>query len=443
MGSEQHPLRQSGIYRNLPTFDESIRGLKAIVVGATGISGFNTMRSLLDTPDRWATIYALSRSPPTDEMLSLFSSEQQSRIQHVSVDLTSSGEDIASSLTKAKVVADYVFFYGYIHPHGKSAMDPAMADALVEANAPIFDNFLQALPLAEIKPKRILLQTGGKQYGGHIGRARTPFIESDPQPTHLTDNFYYHQESRLFQFCEQNPGTDWNVVMPFGVIGAVPGAGMNMFLPFAIMAAIQAEKGEPLFFGSDIDSWQCEYVHSSARLTGFLSEWAVLEEKCKNQRFNAVDGVAMSWDRFYEELARWYGAVKRTDGPELDESKFDKNVQLAGGENAPLGYGPTSEIKLSRTFNDWVKEPSTRETWDKIKRSSAGKITSDPFNGGVDLVMADFAFYHIGQASFAKVRRFGFSGFVDSMESVFEMYQEMAKMGVIPAPKVDAAKPMI
>ncbi|KAK4897782.1 hypothetical protein LTR27_004554 [Elasticomyces elasticus] len=398
MGSEQHPLRQSGIYRNLPTFDESIRGLKAIVVGATGISGFNTMRSLLDTPDRWATIYALSRSPPTDEMLSLFSSEQQSRIQHVSVDLKSSGEDIASSLTKAKVVADYVFFYGYIHPHGKSAMDPAMADALVEANAPIFDNFLQALPLAEIKPKRILLQ---------------------------------------------NPGTDWNIVMPFGVIGAVPGAGMNMFLPFAIMAAIQAEKGEPLFFGSDIDSWQCEYVHSSARLTGFLSEWAVLEEKCKNQRFNAVDGVAMSWDRFYEELARWYGAVKRTDGPELDESKFDKNVQLAGGKNAPLGYGPASEIKLSRTFNDWVKEPSTQETWDKIKRSSAGKITSDPFNGGVDLVMADFAFYHIGQASFAKVRRFGFSGFVDSMESVFEMYQEMAKMGVIPAPKVDAAKPMI
>jgi hypothetical protein len=29
------------------------------------------------------------------------------------------------------------------------------------------------------------------------------------------------------------------------------------------------------------------------------------------------------------------------------------------------------------------------------------------------------------------------------MESVFEMFQDMAKMGIIPAPIVDAAKPMI
>jgi hypothetical protein len=46
MGSERLPLRQCGIYRNLPTFDASITGLKALVIGATGISGFNTMRSV-------------------------------------------------------------------------------------------------------------------------------------------------------------------------------------------------------------------------------------------------------------------------------------------------------------------------------------------------------------------------------------------------------------
>jgi len=41
------------------------------------------------------------------------------------------------------------------------------------------------------------------------------------------------------------------------------------------------------------------------------------------------------------------------------------------------------------------------------------------------------------------LRRFGFNGFVDTMESVFEVYQDMAKMGVIPAPIVNAANPMI
>ena len=29
----------------------------------------------------------------------------------------------------------------------------------------LFDNFLQALDVAEIKPKRIMLQTGAKNYG--------------------------------------------------------------------------------------------------------------------------------------------------------------------------------------------------------------------------------------------------------------------------------------
>lgn len=75
MSSNNYPLRTSGIYRNLPTFDPSIEGLKAAVVGATGISGFNTIRSLLDSPKRWSTIYALSRSPLTDEMLLLLTRE--------------------------------------------------------------------------------------------------------------------------------------------------------------------------------------------------------------------------------------------------------------------------------------------------------------------------------------------------------------------------------
>jgi hypothetical protein len=74
---------------------------------------------------------------------------------------------------------------------------------------------------------------------------------------------------------------------------------------------------------------------------------------------------------------------------------------------------------------------------------SGGKVKVDVFESGLDSDMADFVFYRIGQPSVAKLRRFGFNGFVDTMESVFEMFQDMAKMGIIPAPIVDAAKPMI
>lgn len=167
----------------------------------------------------------------------MLSPEQQARLKHIPVDLTATAEQTSATLQKAtggKV--DYVFFYGYIHPKGKSAMDPSMAEALVETNVPIFEKFLQALTLAHIQPKRILLQTGGKTYGGRIGRARTPYIESDPRPDHLSQNFYYPQEEALYKFCQENPGTDWNVVRPSGIIGPVPGAGMNSFLPFAVLA---------------------------------------------------------------------------------------------------------------------------------------------------------------------------------------------------------------
>jgi hypothetical protein len=96
-------------------------------------------------------------------MLSLLTKEQWSRIQHVSVDMTSSAEDIAKALREANVAADYISYNAYLSPKsGKSAMNPSTAEKLVEADVPPFKNFLSSLPIAGIKPKRILLQTGGK-----------------------------------------------------------------------------------------------------------------------------------------------------------------------------------------------------------------------------------------------------------------------------------------
>ncbi|THV74701.1 hypothetical protein D6C97_06112 [Aureobasidium pullulans] len=442
MSSQDYPLRSSGIYRNLPTFDPSIKDLDAVVVGATGISGFNTIRSLLDSPGRWSTIYALSRSPIPEEMLSLLTEEQQSHIKHVSIDLTASGDKLASQLKEGGVKADYVFFYGYISPKNVSAMDPKAEEELVKANVPIFKNFLEALETAKLEPKRILLQTGGKNYGGQIGRARLPYIESDPQPRHLSQNFYYPQEDMLKKYCQDHPSTSWNVIRPFGVIGSVSKAGMNMMLPFAIIASVQAKKNAPIFFGGDIEEWQYEYLHSSARLTGFLSEWAVLENECANQAFNAHDGSPMSWDLFYNELARWYGAPG-VAGPELDDSKFN-DVVLAGGKDSPLGYGPPTRIRISRSAADWAKNDTNKTTYEQIIQESNGSIKTNAYEDNMEQFdMVDFVYYKIGQPSSAKFRRFGFSGFVDTIESVFEMYTDLAKMGIIPAPKVEAAKPMI
>ncbi|KAH6642695.1 hypothetical protein C7974DRAFT_385968 [Boeremia exigua] len=357
--------------------------------------------------------------------------------------MTSSAEDIAQALRKANIEADYIFYYAYLSPKsGNSAMKPETAQELVEANVPPFKNFLGSLPLAGIAPKRILLQTGGKNYGVHIGRSRASHVESDPQPRHLAPNFYYHQEDALKAFCNEHPETGWNIVFPFAIIGSTEYASMNVFMGFAIFAAVQAHKSEPLKFGGDFEAWQFEGGQSTARLTGYLSEWAVLEEKCANQSFNAIDGGLLSYDRFFQELGRWYG-VGEVQGPELDESKL-QTITLAGGKDAPLGWGPPTRIRYSKTLAQWASDPSVKTTWGEIMAKSNGQVTANPWEGNLsEFFTGGLEYLPVNTASMNKVRRFGFSGYVDTLESVFEMYQEMAALGLLPQMVVDSANPQI
>ncbi len=336
MGSERYPVQHKGIYHNLPTFDPSIKNLAAIVTGANGISGFHTMRVLLGSRERWSKVYALSRRPPPKEMMALLSESQRARVQHVAVDFLEDPKKIAEAMKSAGVTADYIFFYSYLQPKpppGQAVW--SNAEELVKVNSALLDNFLGALSQAKITPKRFLLQTGAKNYGIHLGRARTPAIESDPQPVHLEPNFYYPQEKSLFAFCKAN-NTSWNVIRPAWILGAVNNAQMNALHPFAIYAAVQAQKGEPLYFPGDWATWQAEPQHSTAMLTGYLSEWAVLEDKCKNEAFNATDSGPWSFDRFYEELTRWFGVKKGVHPPEEDPTKF---VEIKGksGKDTPMG----------------------------------------------------------------------------------------------------------
>jgi len=126
---------------------------------------------------------------------------------------------------------------------------------------------------------------------------------------------------------------------------------MNIFLHFSVMAVAQSQKQESIFFGGDLNEWQNDCCHSSASLTCYLSEWAILKDKCKNQSFKSQDGNLLSWDRFLEELARWFDVRMGIQGPGMDESKF-QTIGLAGGEDASLGYGPSAVLRISRSLAD-------------------------------------------------------------------------------------------
>ena len=191
-------------------------------------------------------------------------------------------------------------------------------------NKLLLSNFLDALDIAKIKPQSIMLQTGAKNYGGHLGPPKQPSEEWDPRVT-LEPNFYYYQEDVLWDYCKKH-NINWNIGMPASILGAVPDAAMNVCLPLAIYATVCKHLNQPLAFFGDYDAWQSVVVQSSAMLNGFLEEWAVLSPTAKNQKFNACDSSAFSNESFWPRFAGWYGLEwtgPQTEGLTTTEWGYD------------------------------------------------------------------------------------------------------------------------
>lgn len=278
-------IQTKGIYHGLPVYPDSLKGLTAIITGANGISGHYMLRVLSQSPERWTKIYALSRRPP------YFGGGLPQNVEHISCDFLKSPSEIASVLKEHNVKADYVFFFAYLQPPPKEGKGLwSDAHEMVRVNSLLLDNFIGALREASITPKRFMLQTGAKNYGIHHGPAKIPQEESDPRvEIEGEPNFYYPQEDSLWKFCKES-GAGWNVCMPGPILGGVADAAMNLAFPLAVYAAISRELGEKLKFPSDEKAYQANSSMSSAMMNAYMEEWAVLEDKAKDQKFNTFDG---------------------------------------------------------------------------------------------------------------------------------------------------------
>ena len=179
-------------------------------------------------------------------------------------------------------------------------------------------NFIASLQQSGLQPKRILLQTGAKHYGFHIGPATNPSFESDPR-IDLEANFYYPQEDALFEYCNTT-GVTWNIVRPSYIIGAVRDSALNHMVGLSIYASVQAHLRQPLAFPGDYAAWDREFCQSTALLNGYFEEWALLTDEAANEAFNIQDGLPFTWGRFWTYLAEWYGTTWTP--PETDEAKY-------------------------------------------------------------------------------------------------------------------------
>jgi len=90
MSSSTLTVESKGIYHHLPTFPaHDGKRYSAIVTGANGISGSAIVDVLAESPERWGTVYAISRRPPVSA---------QPQVKPIAADFLESPERIAELL---------------------------------------------------------------------------------------------------------------------------------------------------------------------------------------------------------------------------------------------------------------------------------------------------------------------------------------------------------
>lgn len=271
-----------------------------------------------------------------------------------------------------------------------------------------------------------MLQTGAKHYGLHLGLVKQPMQEWDPL-VNIEPNFYYYQEEKLATYCSSN-SLSYNIVMPSTILGAVPDAAMNGAFPLAVFCAVNWHLKRPLEYPGSVASWQMPQCMSSSMLNAYLEEWAVLQPNAGNQRFNALDNSEFTWEAAWPLVAGWYGMEWK--GPVEDPAAF----QTRTFPHNPRGYGSKGTVQIRMRMSDWAKRDDVKAAWKEMTQQYG--LRGDGEFHEVDRTF-DFLDGTLNRAapillSADKARKLGWHGYVDSAESLLEVFDDFARIKMIP-----------
>jgi len=431
----------------------------AIVAGATGILGREIVFELSRSPQQWPTVHALSRSKKE---------EYPNNVIHHHIDLQSSASEMASSLQNVR--CEYVFFAAYLQKDSEQEN--------WDVNGALLSNFLEALVTtgAMRDVKRILLVTGAKQYGVHLGAVKNPMLESDPWLTgpEWPPNFYYNQQNILREFCSTH-NKEWTVTYPNDVIGYAYGNFMNLALAIAIYASVTRELGQELVFPGAPEFYTKFDSFTSSKLHAEFCAWAALEPRAANEAFNVVNGDTESWQNLWPKVASRFDVKVKPDqfasgfrsastsGEKGDASagawtkvikdRLPASLTSHGDKNQPTstplykkppvsaiapsvgleGHPITTQSNLVKQIDlvQWAQREDVKSAWqtiakrDSVREDALEKATWDflqfVLSRDYDLVI-----------SMSKARKAGWTGYVDSWESLDGAFTELEKNGVVP-----------
>jgi nucleoside-diphosphate-sugar epimerase len=274
----------------------------ALVVGATGIAGYNTSRALARAG--WNTV-GLSRSHRYEVP----------QVRHVHADVLDP-ESLARAL--AGIDITHLVFTTWSRQQTEAEN--------CRVNGAMLSNVLTVLGQTT-RLTHAALVTGLKHYLGPFEAyastpAETPFRESQDRLPH--QNFYYDQEDILFAEADRQ-GFTWSVHRPHTLIGYALGNVMNMGVTLAVYGSICRATGEPFVFPGSPQQLNGVTDVTDARLLGRHVLWSSTEERAQNQAFNTVNGEVFRWRQLWPEVAAGLGieAAKYPGSPTPLEGRMD------------------------------------------------------------------------------------------------------------------------
>jgi nucleoside-diphosphate-sugar epimerase len=256
----------------------------ALVVGVTGIGGYNIAQALLTSGWR---VVGLSRTPRYE--LEGVEHVYADVIDRAAVERAIAGKDIT-----------HLFYATW------SRQDTEAQNCSV--NGEMLANTLGALAHTASLRHAVLI-TGLKHYLGPFeayasAPAETPFREDQQRLSY--QNFYYDQEDILFQAAADG-GFTWSVHRPHTMIGYALGNVMNMGVTLALYGTLCRELNQPFVFPGSPQQYNGVTDITDARLLGRHAVWSATEPAARDQAFNTTNGDVFRWRQMWPRVAEGLG----------------------------------------------------------------------------------------------------------------------------------------
>jgi len=362
----------------------SAPGKKALVIGATGIAGWNLCKYLIE--DGFQVIGVARTERP----------HAHKDVQLVFADLFNK-EQLKERLAPQIKGLTNLYFTAWI-----PASTP---EEECQKNHEILKNTLDVVEdLAKDTLQHVFLLTGTKYYGTDIGPSKgyqTPSVEHDPRLDRAM--FYYLQEDEIMKRSQASGKWTWSIARPDMLIGFSSGGPMNVAVTLAVYATIMKEMGQPLLFPNPI-SFRMLRSFSSIDILCKAIIWMSSNKECHNQAFNVTNDDVYRWYQIWTKVAQHFG---------MEAKVADKH------------------FKFSEMFKDKEGE------WKKIKEKHGLKNYNLKDLCTWDFLQFNCDFEWDNITSTNKAKEFGFRESIDSVKMFKKFFTELADMKIIPQYSID------